>query len=174
MTTTTNEPQQHLRRTIRRGRGDDGTAVLEFALVGVLLFTLVFGLISFGWLLSFRGSMQQSASEAARAGAAAPRDLAATTSGRNNTIVLSRATLARDNALKGYGKTCSSTAVTCTTSIADCSSTTGADTAALPDCITVKISYDNKAKPYPVAIPLISSIMPRTITVSSTEELNDR
>jgi Flp pilus assembly protein TadG len=174
--TTRNIQTRHAARrpARRRARGDDGAALVEFALVAVLLFTLLLGIISFGYLLSFRGSMQQSASEGARAAAAAPRALSAAPGGRDNSIVLSRANAARDAGLQGYGKTCTSAAVTCTTTIFDCSSTVFADTASLPDCITVKVVYDNAAKPYPVSVPLLSKLSPSTLTASSTEQLNDR
>jgi Flp pilus assembly protein TadG len=162
-------------RPHRRGRGDKGAAMVEFAFVSILLFTLVFGIINFGMLMSFRGSMQQAASEGARAAAVAPRAILTSATGqRDNTVAVARATVARDLGLKGYGKTCGTGGTTCTTTVFDCASTTGADTVALPDCITVKVVYDNRANPYPTNLPIVSKLTPPTITVSSTEQLNDR
>src|SRR5688500_6301269 len=54
-----------------RARGDGGAALVEFALMAVLLFTLIFGIISFGLLLSFKQDMTRAAAEGARAGAVA-------------------------------------------------------------------------------------------------------
>ena len=41
--------------------------MLEFALVAILLFTLIFGIINFGLLLSFKQDMTRAAAEGARA-----------------------------------------------------------------------------------------------------------
>lgn len=51
---------------------DRGAAAVEFALVVPLLVTLLFGIISYGYLLSFRQSISQAAAEGARAAAVAP------------------------------------------------------------------------------------------------------
>jgi Flp pilus assembly pilin Flp len=52
-----------------RRRGDNGAAAVEFALVVPLLFLLLFGIISYGVMLSFRQSLSQAAAEGARAAA---------------------------------------------------------------------------------------------------------
>ena len=60
---------------MRNGRPawrERGAAAVEFALVVPLLLTLVFGIISYGYLLSFRQSLSQAAAEGARAAAVAP------------------------------------------------------------------------------------------------------
>src|SRR5688500_5427565 len=49
--------------------GDNGTAILECALVGVLLLTRVSGIMNFGVILSFKQDMTRAAAEGARAGA---------------------------------------------------------------------------------------------------------
>src|SRR5688572_27845529 len=60
-----------------RARGDDGAALVEFSLVMVLLFTLLFGIISCGLILSFQQDLTRAAAEGARAGAVAfPADIA--------------------------------------------------------------------------------------------------
>lgn len=56
----------------RRPHGERGAAAVEFALVVPLLVTLLFGIISYGYLLSFRQSVSQAAAEGARAAAVAP------------------------------------------------------------------------------------------------------
>src|SRR5919112_6539675 len=55
----------------RRARGDHGAALLEFALIAIILFTLIFGIISYGFMLSFKQDMTRTAAEGARAGAVA-------------------------------------------------------------------------------------------------------
>ena len=54
---------------LARARGDDGTALVEFALVSVLLLSIVFGIIHYGLILSFKQDVTRAAAEGARAGA---------------------------------------------------------------------------------------------------------
>lgn len=164
--------EQSKRRTER------GVAVLEMALVTTLLFTLLFGIIGYGYLLSFRGSMQQSASEGARAAAPAPRAVvpvsATNPGGRSNVTALARARAATERAVQGYDKRCG-VEITCTYVVHDCTKTAvvGNDTAALPDCITVKLRFDNTGSnsllPMP---PLVGAVMPDELNTTSTVELN--
>ena len=53
----------------RRERGSRGAAAVEFALLVPIVLLLLFGIISYGYMLSFRQAMSQGASEGARAGA---------------------------------------------------------------------------------------------------------
>ena len=63
----------HRRRIASARRGEDrGAAAVEFALIMVPLLLIVFGIISYGFLLSFRQSVSQAAAEGARAAAVAP------------------------------------------------------------------------------------------------------
>lgn len=161
-----------------RTRAQRGVAVLEMAIVTTLLFTLVFGIIGYGYLLSFRGSMQQSASEGARAAAPAPRTIVAVSAtnpgGRDNSTALARARAATERAVEGYDQRCGAE-ITCTYVIHDCSAPAlaGNDTAALPDCITVKLRFDNTGSnsllPMP---PLVGELMPDELNTTSTVELN--
>ena len=54
-----------LRQLLRRGRGEEGAAAVEFALVGPLLLLLLAGLFDFGWLFYW----QHTVTNASRAGA---------------------------------------------------------------------------------------------------------
>ena len=157
-----------------------GAAVLEMAIVSILFFTLLLGIVVFGYLMSFRGSMQQASAEGARAGAPAPRSIVTVSpsnpGGRDNTTVLTRAQAATQQAVDGFDKTCG-TDITCTYVIHDCTlaPVVGNDTAALPDCLTVGLTYDNSGTnsllPEP---PLIASLTPDTLEADSTVELNDQ
>lgn len=159
-------------------RRERGAAVLEMAIVSVLFFTLLLGIIVFGYLMSFRGSMQQGASEGARAGAPAPRTIVTVSpsnpGGRDNTTALARARTATEQAVDGFGKTCG-VDITCSYLVHDCTlaPAAGNDTAALPDCLTVALRYDNSGAnsllPEP---PLIASLTPDTLEADSTVELN--
>lgn len=50
-------------------RHDHGAAIVEFALLVPLFLMLLFGIISYGWMLSFRQAISQAAAEGARAAA---------------------------------------------------------------------------------------------------------
>lgn len=80
-------------------RTDDGAAAIEFAIIMPILMILVFGVISFGYMLSFRQAVSQGAAEGARAAAVAP----------SSTSTGDRQTTARgaiNDALRSYGVEC--------------------------------------------------------------------
>jgi hypothetical protein len=54
-----------------RARGDQGAALVEFAFVSVLLLSIVFGIIHYGLILSFKQDVTRAAAEGARAAAVA-------------------------------------------------------------------------------------------------------
>lgn len=83
-----------------RDAGQRGASAVEFALVMPILLYLVFGIISFGYMLSFRQAMSQSAAEGARAAAVV-------LSGTSDTLRTTRARDAVNDALESYGVTCS-------------------------------------------------------------------
>jgi len=58
-------------RRLRRGKGDGGVALIEFAIVAPLLFLLIFGMIDFGWLFFKNLDTRHAARETARLAAVA-------------------------------------------------------------------------------------------------------
>ena len=68
------ERPTRLPTAMRARRGERGAAMVEFALVSVILFTIIFGLIEGGLLVRARNSMNNSADDAARRGAVAGAD----------------------------------------------------------------------------------------------------
>ena len=149
-------------RRLRRGR-DDGAALVEMAFLIPILGMLLFGIIEFGYLMSFRGGLAQAAAEGARA--------AATSSRTGTPTPQDNALTAINQALGNYNKSCSSAGMTCTYPIVDCGGAT--HTAVLPDCMTVTVTYDEATYPVMPQIPLIDYAMPSTLSVSSTVELNN-
>lgn len=83
-----------------RRRPERGAAAVEFALIVPILLTLVFGVISYGYMLSFRQALSQSAAESARAAAITP-------GGISNPDLLARARRAVGESLGSYGVACS-------------------------------------------------------------------
>jgi len=55
-----------MRVTTRRARGDEGAALVEFAIVAPLLFALVFGIIEFGWAFVQNLDVRHGAREGSR------------------------------------------------------------------------------------------------------------
>lgn len=88
-----------LERTHPRRRDHGGAAAVEFALVVVPLLYLVFGIISYGYMLSFRQALSQAAAEGARAAAVTPGGIA-------NATLVTRAKNAINDSLGSYGVTC--------------------------------------------------------------------
>jgi len=85
-----------------RARSERGAAAVEFALVVIPLLYIVFGIISYGFMLSFRQSISQAAAEGARAAAVTP-------GGVSNPDLMSRAQEAINQALDSYGVKCTGT-----------------------------------------------------------------
>lgn len=130
------------------GRPDRGAATVEFALISIPLLALVFGAISYGYMLSFRQAMSQGAAEGARAAAV----WAASYDSTQDTARIAAAKASIDEALASYGVSCSSGA-TCTVTITPCGSAR---------CVSVTVSYpyaDDPLTPDPFLIPL-----PETLT----------
>ena len=140
-----------------RGRDERGTAVVEFAIASVLLLTLLFGIISYGYALSFKQGLTQAAAEGARAAAVASTGQAATA-----------AAAAVGPALGAFKKTCTSTGMSCTYS------TTVADTgcAAGTSCMRVQVSYDYKNYPLMPKFPGFGLLLPDTLKSTSITRVN--
>ncbi|QYJ04713.1 pilus assembly protein [Nocardioides panacisoli] len=140
-----------MRRTTGRAE-ERGASAVEFALVVPLLVTMVFGIITFGYMLSFRQAVSQAAAEGARAAAVAPA-----TADRN-----ARATEAINDSLSSYDVVCAggglthdgSPAGTCSIS-APAACTTGAD----GECVVVTLDYLYSAEPL-LPAPLVGLILP--------------
>jgi Flp pilus assembly protein TadG len=150
-----------------RARGDEGAALVEFALVMVLLFSMIFGIIHYGLILSFKQDMTRAAAEGARAGAVAFP--AANAQADANAAV--------DEAVREFGGTnwetngCSRTGMTCTVlPPVDCDPVNDPGGA---QCITVTVSYDYENFPLFGEMPLIGGLTePDTITAESVARTN--
>src|SRR5947209_19650670 len=108
----------HRSRT-RRCRGEDGTSLVAMAFMVAPLCLLLFGIVVYGYLMSFRQNMTQAAAEGARAGAIAPPDASPT----SHTIAISQATVATRQALQSFGKDCDNVSTTCVVNVDDCATT---------------------------------------------------
>ena len=141
--------------TERAARRQRGAAIVEFSIVVVLLLVLLFGIITFGIILSFKQSLTQAAAEGARAGA---MGTATTASG------LAAAALIKP--VGAFGKTCGAGGLTCTYPVASCGGTSTAK------CITVTVRYDYKNNPLVPKIPGLGLAFPDTLTSVSVTQIN--
>jgi Flp pilus assembly protein TadG len=164
-------------RDRRRARGDRGAALVEFSFVMVLLFSIVFGIIHYGLILSFKQDMTRAAAEAARAGAVAlPADHA---------HVEAEARAAADEAAKAFGGTtwsndgCSRAGMSCSVSEGTCPGST-------EKCVTVTLQYNydgkdgascgdpgNLGKPLYGVVPVIGGLIaPKCVSATSVARTN--
>lgn len=151
-----------------RRRRDDGVAAVEFALVLPIFIALIFGIISYGWMLSYRQGISQAAAEGARA-------MAVSVSPTGSTVPAERARAAVNRSLASYGVTCTSagtltrngaTVGTCGVSTSACA--TGSTT----QCARVAISHDYRANPLIPSFPGLGITLPATLSYTTTSEVN--
>lgn len=153
------------RPAAQRGTGDGGTAILEFTLVAVLLLTIVFGIINFGLILSFKQDLTRAAAEGGRAAAVAFPASTAVATGQTAT----------EEAVNGFNKSCGVDGLECLVRQHDCNESvpdTNGDDPAQPNCVQVDLIYDYEDYPLIVPVPLISAFMPDEIRATSDSRIN--
>lgn len=151
----------HRGMTARR-RDDNGASAVEFALVLPLLVLLLFGIISYGVMLSFRQSLSQAAAEGARA--------AAVTFVENEKQ--DEAIDAVDEAMDSFGVSCSGG------NLIKGGADVGACTVSLPGactpaaatgvkCVTVTLTFNYRENPVVPSFPGVGYVMPSQLTYSA-------
>lgn len=149
--------QNTLRSRLRSRKSDDrGAAAVEFALVMPLLSLFLFGIITYGYILSLQQSVTQSAIEGARAAAISSSET--TTAQKAN-----KARAAINNNMNAYGMKCNDN-LTCKITTAPCVG----DTAST--CATVQVSYDWRSNPRVPGLPILPT--PKTIDHKAVVEVN--
>ncbi|MGH8991260.1 MAG: TadE/TadG family type IV pilus assembly protein [Acidimicrobiia bacterium] len=140
----------------RRLRGERGAAVVELSICLIVIVVIVFGVVSYGVILSFKQTMTQAAAEGARAGAMG-----------TNTTASGLASNATAKSLGAFGKTCGSGGLTCTFTVNPC--VPGPPSA---KCIEVDLVYDYQGHPLLPPLPFISSFLPTTLRSTFESEVN--
>ncbi len=128
----------------RRRLPESGAAAVEFALVAPLLLLLVFGVISYGYMLNFRQGVSQAAAEGARAAAIAP-------------ATADRTAIAFASIEAVMGVACNTGNLHCTSGTAPSCVT----------CIAVTVSYDYTADPSKPVFPGMGFALPDTLTYTA-------
>jgi hypothetical protein len=157
------------RPAAQRGTGDGGTAIVEFTFVAVLLLTIVFAIINFGLILSFKQDLTRAAAEGGRAAAVAFPGSTAVATGETAT----------EEAVNGFDRSCNDNpdvdGLKCEVRQHDCNESvpdTNGDDPAQPNCVQVDLVYDYEGYPLIVPVPLISAFMPDQIRATSDSRIN--
>ena len=146
----------------RRCEGEAGTALVELALLLAPLCLLLFGIVVYGFLMSFRQNMTQAAGEGARAGAIAPPDSSPDT----HVFAINQATDATSKALQSFGEDCGNGRTTCLVAVDFCPAPS------TQKCVTVTVTYDYEHNPLMPDIPIVSGAIPSTFVSKSTAQIN--
>ena len=147
--------RQHFKRRRREvGTDERGAELVEFAFVVVLLVALLYGIVSYGLILSAQSTVTQAAADGARAGIVASSTAVATAEAQAGTDLgwMSKGTCGT-----------SGTTITCVASEAPCASN------ASNQCLTVTVNYNYASSPLFPLLPGMGVITPSTI--SSTDVL---
>ncbi|MBC9732263.1 TadE/TadG family type IV pilus assembly protein [Nocardioides marmotae] len=136
---------------------------MEFALVAPLLIMLVFGIITYGFMLSFRQAVSQAAAEGAREAAVTLVEADRVTNARH----------AVTTGLSGYGVTCADDKLrrsgkdvgTCTVS-GPVQCTPGVDSSAM--CVSVSVEYHYRDNALTPTFPGLGLILPDRLAYTST------
>jgi Flp pilus assembly protein TadG len=149
-----------------RARREDGAAAVEFALVVPFLLMLVFGIVSYGYMLSFRQALSQGAAEGVRAAAVSTRD---STEEQTRTAALA----ALNEALQTYGVSCDgaamsfrgATAGTCSVRIDTCVNN------AAKRCATVDLDYAYRENAPIPTFPGVGVVLPASLGYAAVAEV---
>jgi Flp pilus assembly protein TadG len=134
----------------KRLRSERGVAALEFAIVSQLLLLLLYGMLMYGFVFALDHNMTQAAAEGARVAISQTTNI----TGYAQQAAMDRLTF-------GQAKTSLITAT-----VAACPSD------ATVQCLTVTITYDNRAHPVLPGFLGMQYLTPASITATSTVELS--
>jgi Flp pilus assembly protein TadG len=173
-------------KRLRRRHGEDerGAELLEFALVVVLLITLLYGIITYGVILAAQATVTQAAADAARSGIVQGTGSAACSgTGQNGAVVATAGCAAVAQASNDLGwmnkGTCyetvngmavagsASNPITCAATTASCPPPNAVNT-----CLTVTVQYIYSSAPLFPELPGLSVITPSTISSTNVLQLS--
>lgn len=149
---------------------------MEFTFVSILLLLLVFGIINFGLLLSFKQDMTRAAAEGARAGAVAAAGQAeADAYAETNRAVMEFSDRFKSSGCATDGMEDLNGNRDCEVALHDCDDEVP-DTnleSAKPDCITVLLTYNYQDHPLITPVPLLSGLLPNEVKAASVAKVNE-
>lgn len=155
-----------------RKRGERGAAAVETALcLCFLVLPLVFATISYAYMLSFRQTLSQAATEGARAAAVAPTGTSTATAESVATSAINDALTGVDGGMKCNDGT-NGSYLTCTFVW----KTTGCGTdgsGANLRCLTVNLSYPYKSHSLLPTLPGLGFTLPGNLSYSATAQVSN-
>ena len=152
----------------RRPRRERGAAMVEFALILPIFVALVFGIISYGYMLSYRQSLGQAASEGARAAAVLP-------SGLSDAARLAKATEVLNDALVSYGMRCDGAALKhggATQGSCSIRPKTACPSDAGRSCAIVTVTHAYREHPLVSSFPGLGITLPEQLTYTAVVEVS--
>ena len=157
-----------MRRRPARTTRDRGAVLVEFALIAPIFLTLVFGIISYGYMLSYRQALGQAASEGARAAAVVPSGMSAAAKG-------TRALNALNDSLSSYGVTCAGSVLKHgSTTAGSCSiqTKTACPSDSSRSCAIVTIVHRYRDHPLIPTFPGLGITLPEQLTYTAVVEVS--
>ena len=145
----------------RRVQQERGAAFVEFVLVVPFFLMMIFLIVSFGVMLSFRQTMSQAATEGARAAAVAPSNL-------TYTQRRDRAIVAINEAFQGQIGGAVSCGATLVCTIPSVPVTCGD----VKKCISVNVTYAYRANPRVATPPFFGWAMPLSLSFTSSSRID--
>ena len=144
-----------------RLRDERGASMVEMALALPVLLLFLFGIISYGILLSYKQQMTQAAAEAARLGAVAGTEDAAIGYAKSSFV---------NNGDRILDRVCdigdaNEDGLMCSVEVRDCTGPMGGR------CLQVEVSFDNVSHPLVPPLPFISSVLPKTMSATSSARI---
>jgi Flp pilus assembly protein TadG len=152
---------------LRRRPGDErderGAEMIEFAIVVVLLITLLYGIITYGLILAAQATVTQAAADAARAGLVASSSAVSTAESQAATDVswMNKGTCYQPDVPAGV----SGAAISCKAVKENCPSN------ASIQCLSVTVTYNYSANPLFPELPGLGLITPSTISSTNVVQL---
>ena len=139
----------------KRLRSERGVAALEFAIVAQLLVLLLYGMVLYGFVFLVDHSITQAAAEGARSALSEP------TGTSDAQIASDAATYAKNHIPFAEAKTYGVAS----------GNVDWCDATHTVKCVTVTVTYDNRAHPVIPGFVGMNYLTPATISASSTVEL---
>lgn len=157
-----------------RLRADDerGAAMVEFALVVVVLATFLSGIITFGLILASKQTITQAASEGARAAVSSPYDeddLAVPASSAPVKEALAQA----ERSLGWLDRTCAADgdSMTCTATMFKCPLDPSDPASPERDCLSLEVRFNYANDPVIPVMPFIDKALPERISATAVVAL---
>jgi hypothetical protein len=149
----------------RNNRGEGGAAAVEFALIVPLLCYLLFAIIAYGYMLSFRQGLSQAAAEGARDAAVAPP-------GRDDALRETDALASLNESLDSYGVTCDGTnLIRSSSDVGSCEVSIGTCPESGDRCVTVTVDYGYSEHAI-VPVPGLGIVLPNHLSYTSVAEVS--